>query len=266
MQKAENSHLFLQERQDQILTMLNKEKKLLVTQLSEVFHVSPATIRNDLKEMEGRGLLVRTHGGAILNTKSGAEKNSVQKQSLYTGEKRNIALCASQMVEDGDTIAIDTGTTTMAFAEAIAEKKNLTVITNDLCIALYLEEHSSANIVIIGGIMRRGFHCSCGSMAVEGLKGFRIDKCFLATNGLTAEVGLSTPDMGHAEVKKQLIAIASQVIVLCDSSKIGTNSFCAVAPASVIHILITDSSIGRKLRESLEDMDIIVKICDEVSC
>lgn len=262
MQKLEGGHLFLQERQDKILSMLHKEKKLLVSQLCGEFSVSPATIRSDLKEMESRGLLVRTHGGAILRTKSGAEKSSVQKQSVCQKEKKLIARAAASLVEEGDTIAIDTGTTAMAFAREIIRKNNLTIITNDLEIASFLEENSTATLVVIGGSLRRGFHCCIGAAAVEQLRRFRVDKGFLAVNGLTAEVGLSTPDMEHAEVKRQLIAISSRVILLCDSSKIGINSFCTIAPVSAVDVLVTDSGLSRRELESIQNQEIDVKICN----
>lgn len=263
MQKAENSHLFLQERQEQILKLLKKEHKVMVPYLCECFSVSPATIRSDLNEMESRGLLVRTHGGAILNTKTGQEKVTIQKVELNKTEKQVIGLAAAGMVEDGDIIAVDTGTTAMAFVQAITKKKNLTVVTNDLEIASTLEDQSDANVVLIGGTVRRGFHCTVGPMALMSMKGLRIDKCFMATNGLTPELGISTPDLNHAEIKRRMMEIASQVIVLCDSSKIGTNSFCQVAPLQSVDVIITDGGSDPKMVQALEEQEVVVKVCME---
>ncbi len=261
MQKVDNGHLFLQERQEMILSLLKKEHKVMVPYLCECFSVSPATIRSDLNEMESRGLLTRTHGGAILNTKSGQEKVTNQKVGLNRSEKRLIGLAAAEMVQDGDVIAVDTGTTAMEFVRAITRRKNLTVVTNDLNIAGVLEEQSDATIVFIGGVIRRGFHCSVGPLAIKGMEGLGVDKCFLATNGLTPEFGISTPDMGHAEVKRKMVQIASQVIVMCDSSKIGSSSFCQVVPLSQVDVIITDEGIGVKMRQALEDREVIVKVC-----
>ena len=261
MQKIESGHLFLQERQEQILKLLKKEHKVMVPYLCECFSVSPATIRSDLNEMESRGLLVRTHGGAIMNTKTGQEKNTDQKIELNKAEKQLIGHAAAEMVQDGDIIGVDTGTTTMAFVQAIMKKRKLTIVTNDLEIASTLEAQSDATVVFLGGILRRGFHCTIGPMAIAGMKGIRIDKCFMATNGLTPELGLSTPDLNHVEIKKNMMAIASQVIVLCDSSKIGTNSFCQVAPIQSIDVVITDKGVDPKMVQALEDLEIVVKVC-----
>ncbi len=260
--KIDNGHLFLQERQEQIMKLLKKEHKLLVPYLCEYFSVSPATIRSDLNDLESKGLLVRTHGGALLNTKTGLEKNFSQKQGTYTKEKEVIAAAAAELVEDGDIIAIDTGTTTLAFAQAITGKHNLTVVTNDIKIALLLEEQSDANVVFVGGTLRRGFHCSVGPLAINCMKNLRVDKCFMGTNGLTKEGGLSTPDINQAEVKRQMIEIGAQVIVLCDSSKIGMNSFCTVAPLNEIGILITDSGLDKSILDQLEQLDVTVKTCE----
>ncbi len=137
--------LFAEERQSRILKLLKKEHKVLVPQLCELYGVSPATIRNDLNDMESRGLLKRTHGGAILNTKMGFEQNVEQKLTRNSREKEAIAKIAAEYVEDGDAIAIDTGTTTLAFARCLTEKKNLTVITNDLNIAAFLDAETECH-------------------------------------------------------------------------------------------------------------------------
>ena len=260
MSEADKAHLFLQERQEEIIKMLKKEQKVLVPQLCEYFSVSSATIRSDLNALENKGLLVRTHGGAILNSKVGQEKNTVQKLEVNKKAKEEIAKCAAEFVSDGDIIAIDTGTTTLAFAREITKKKNLTVVTYDLDIAQLLENQSDASVVLIGGVIRKGFHCTVGPMAINAMQSLRIDKCFMATNGLTPELGISTPDLNHAEVKKQMMSISSQVFVLCDSSKIGYNSFCQVAEINRVDVLITDSRIEQKPLKALEEMELIVKI------
>jgi DeoR family transcriptional regulator, fructose operon transcriptional repressor len=257
----EQKPLFAEERKDKILQMLEKNNKLLVPDLCEHFQVSPATIRNDLREMENSGLLKRTHGGALSNQKTGFELNSYQKEISHLNEKQAIAKYALSLVEDGDTIAIDTGTTTFEFAKQLITKKlDITVVTNDIQIALFLEQASFSNILLIGGIVRKNFHCTIGPTAINMLSEFSVDKAFMATNSISLEKGLTTPDMHQAEIKKTMIRIASEVIVLCDSSKFGNNAFVQVAPVSSVTQIITDKNIDIRELKAFQAKDIQVSI------
>lgn len=260
MEKAAKEPLFAEERKNKILQLLKENDKLLVPDLCECFNVSPATIRNDLRELENAGLLKRTHGGAISNSKTGFELNSYQKEVKKHEEKKAIARFAAGLVEDGDTIAIDTGTTTLEFAKMLSDKKGITVVVNDIAIASVLEESSDANVIMIGGIIRKNYHCTIGPIAIKALSGLSVDKVFMATNGISVKKGLTTPDMNQAEVKKSMIDIASEVIVLSDSSKIGNNGFSQVAPINAVHRLITDDKIDERDLNDFEALGIDVDV------
>lgn len=259
MEQFKKEPLFAEERKAGILQLLLDNSKLLVPEICEIFGVSPATARNDLREMENAGLLKRTHGGAISISRVGFELDSYQKIVKNQAEKQKIAKLAMEYVEDGDIIAVDTGTTTLEFARLLPVKKGLTVVLNDLIIAEYLEEHSDANIILTGGAMRRNFHCVIGPIAIRSMQGLSVDKAFIATNGITVKTGLTTPDLNQAEVKKTMIDIAAQVTVLCDSSKIGYNGFVQVAPISAIHRLITDRGIQQGDLEEFRALGIDVQ-------
>lgn len=235
--------LFAEERKMEILEILNRKSKIVVPELCEHFSVSSATIRNDLRELEESGLLKRTHGGAIKNIKTGYELDTLQKQVKNLAEKQAIAKRAIELVEDGDTIAIDTGTTTLEFAKLLTSKKQITVVVNDVKIAGYLEYNTNANIILIGGLIRRHYNCTVGHMATNALKGLNVDKAFMATNGVSIKRGLTTPDMGQAEVKKAMMDIATEIIVLCDSSKIENMAFVQFAPIERVDRLVTDDKI-----------------------
>jgi len=243
MEKAYKEPLFAEERKSRILVMLKEKTKLVVPEICEAFGVSPATARSDLRELEDAGLLKRTHGGAINVSRAGFELDSYQKEVKNLAEKQAIAKFAASFVENGDTIAIDTGTTTLELAKQLLTKKGLTVVLNDIAIAHYLEEHSDANVLLVGGALRRKYHCMIGPVALNTLSGLSVDKAFMATNGFSVKKGMTTPDLNQAEVKKAIIEIASQVILLCDSSKIGYNGFAQVVPVAAVNILVTDSGI-----------------------
>lgn len=252
--KANSEHpLFAEERREQILRLLHENMKIMVPELCTLFAVSPATIRGDLRDLEAEGKLRRTHGGAIPVSKIGFEPDSNTKEIEHIEEKQRIAACACSMIEDGDTIALDTGTTTMELAKLLPEKKNLTIVTNDIQIAAFLETNAESNVILIGGALRRGFHCTTGSMTVEGLSALNVDKAFVASNAFTVKNGFTTPTFEQAEVKRVMLSIASLNIVLMDSSKLGRITFLKFADIGDADRIITDSGASRKMLAAIRD-------------
>ena len=156
----EREQMFAHERQEKILSVLKRDKKVFVRDLCELLSVSAVTVRNDLRELEERRALLRTHGGAIPYSNTGFEENTERKNTKNVAKKQAIAREAVKLVYDGDTIAIDTGTTAFEFAKTLTAKKELTVVTNDVRIALFLDENSDANVILIGGFLRRGYNSS----------------------------------------------------------------------------------------------------------
>lgn len=245
--------LFAEERHAQILNMLQQKSKLYVADLCAHFSVSPATIRNDLRELEGRRMLKRTHGGAIPLEKAAFEPTT-SKRIGNREHKRSIAAYAATLVEEGDTIALDAGTTTMELAKCLAQRSDITVLTNDVRIASYLENNSSMTVVLIGGILRHGLGCSVGPIATAAISQLNVDKAFLGANAYSINKGFSTPDLQQAEVKKALIRCAAETIVLCDSSKFGRVSFVKFASEHEVDRLITDRDISPNVALSLEEL------------
>lgn len=243
--KIKKDSLFAEERKQSILKLLEENSKMTVQDLRDFFEVSAATIRNDLRELANAGLLTRTHGGALSNVKTGFELNSYQKGVKNLSLKQAIAKKALEYVEDGDTIAIDTGTTILEFAKLLSSKKRLTIIVNDIEIARCLEDETDAVVIFVGGHIRRNFHCTIGPVAVKSLSGLNVDKAFIATNGLTVKNGLTTPDINQAEIKRTMIDIAAEVNVLCDGSKIGSTAFAQISPIERINRIVTDDTANK---------------------
>lgn len=259
---AGTAPLFAEERRNKMLELMRDGSKLLVPELCEIFGVSPATIRNDLRDLEKAGRLKRTHGGAIPMSKASFEPDSMAKEVEHIDEKRRIAAYAISLVEDGDTIAVDTGTTTFEFAKLLCRKKDLKVVTNDIKIAIHLEAYSSASVLLIGGPIRRGFHCTAGSAAITQMSGFNVDKAFIAANALSPGKGFTTPMIDQAEIKKAMIAAASEVVFLVDSHKLGMIYFVRFAGPESCGRLVTDSGAGKKivaqLREENKNLEISI--------
>jgi DeoR family transcriptional regulator, fructose operon transcriptional repressor len=246
--------LFVEERKMKILEFIEEHRKATVVELCQQFKVSSATIRNDLRDLETAALLIRTHGGAMVRTKTGLEPDMSLRKVQNLEEKRRIAEAALRLVEDGDTIILDTGTTTYELARLLGEKRDLTVVTNDLPIALLLEEFESVRVVLIGGMVRKKFHCTVASSfsGMNALSDLAVDKAFMAANGFSLEKGASTPDMNHSETKKLMISIAARVVLLFDSSKMGRNSFAIFAPVDKIDAIVTDSLHENERRQMEE--------------
>ncbi|MCE5344403.1 MAG: DeoR/GlpR family DNA-binding transcription regulator [Eubacteriales bacterium] len=253
--------LFAEERHAQILLLLQEKTKIHVPALCNTFSVSPATIRNDLRELERKGKLKRTHGGAIPMEKATFEPTTSAKNVENIDVKQRLAAYAATLIEEGDTIALDAGTTMLELAKCLCDRKALTVLTNDIRIATYLEQNSMVTIILIGGILRHGLDCTVGPIAISSISALNVDKAFIGANAFSVEKGFTTPDINQAEVKKALIRCASERIVLCDSSKFGRISFVDFASISDIDRLITDKNASPKiatyLREQKDNLEFI---------
>ena len=195
----------------------------------------------------------------MVRTKTGLELTSNQKEDQHLDSKRRIAATALTMIEDGDTIILDTGTTTLEIARLLGQKSEVTVVTNDLVIASVLETQPGTTIVFMGGIIRKNFHCTIftGDAGAQIISGLIVDKAFMGTNGFSLSRGATTPDIGTAQTKKLMISMASSVIVVCDNSKLGRDSFAQFASLEQIDTIITDTC-SKVVKEQLEEQGLSV--------
>ena len=262
MNKKPDDNIFAEERKHLIVDLINREVKTTVAELCEKFSVSPATIRNDLRELEFAGLLKRTHGGAISNKKASFELNYYQKEVENIEHKIAIGRAAAKYVQDGDIIAVDTGTTMFEFAKVIAYDKAIKVVTNDLQIALYLEKYSEISTILTGGMVRRNFHSTVGPIALDSIKGLNVDRSFMAANGVHVTRGITTPNIEQAQVKQALVAAADEVILLVDSSKLGKASFVKFADFSNVDLIITDSDVSAEILSDLKKNGINIEVAE----
>ncbi|MCK5702268.1 MAG: DeoR/GlpR transcriptional regulator [Cyclobacteriaceae bacterium] len=249
--------MFAEERKIKIIELLKEKKKITVPELCEYFKVSSATIRGDLNELEKSNLAIRTHGGAILKTKAGFELTSKQKQVSNQKAKIVISHLALNYIEDHDTIILDSGTTTLELAKLLYKRIDLTVVTNDINIASVLDDFEGIEVVVLGGVLRKGFNCTIGNNSHQQLRELSVDKAFMACNSFSMEKGASTPNILHSEVKREMISISSKTFLLVDSTKFGKKSFSQFAPLDKIDIIITDT-ISKKSKIQLEQDSISV--------
>jgi len=235
-----NDTMFAEERKLKIIDLLNQNKKVTVTELVRLFNVSSATIRSDLRELDDKAQIIRTHGGAIIETGAGFEPDTKQKRDLNLAAKQQIAQLAIDLINDGDTVIFDTGTTTLELAKLLNQRHRVTAVTNDFEIARVLEEMNSISVVMLGGELHKNFHCTVGAAGIDMLAQSTVDKAFMGTNSLSISKGASTPNLQQAELKKAMIASAQKIILLCSNRKPSKDSFAHFASLDQIDTLIIE--------------------------
>ena len=231
------------QRRDEILEMIREDGHAKVVQLSKIFKVTEVTIRQDLEKLEKDGHIKREHGGAYLKDIGMTVKNIELQNKMNLNEKALIAQKAVVLIEDGDTIILDSGSTTTEIAKLLTGFKNLTVITNALNIALILGVEPEINLVMTGGEFKAPTLSLTGQKAADFFDGLHVDKLFLATAGITMKSGLTYPSISDICVKRAMIDSSNLVYVVADSNKIGKSSFASLGALSLIDYLITDSKI-----------------------
>lgn len=254
------SHPTTIERRVLILDKLESKGQIDVISLSQELGVSEVTIRNDLARLEQKNMLVRSRGGAMKVDRVGMDFNLSDKNKQHYKEKLRIGKAAATLIENGDTIILDSGTTTMEINKYLSNFETLTVITNALNIANKLAEHEKINVIVPGGFLRRNSLSLVGTTAEESFKNYFCDKLFLAVDGFNTTYGLSTPNVEEAHLNRVMISIAKQVIVVADSSKFHKRSFAFIAPLSSIHIVITDAGLPAEDHKKLEHAGVKVMI------
>lgn len=247
-------------RHQDILNRLAKEKHLEVLDLCEILDVSAVTIRKDLKLLEQKGLLYRTHGGASLDNPYINERTVLDKEKISVEEKNGIAQMAASRIVENDSIMIASGTTVQAFSKFIQAKNKLTVITSSLHVVLHLIHDKNIEILQLGGYIRHSSASVIGNYAECILKNVSCSKLFLGVDGIDLEYGLSTTNLEEAELNKKMLNAAQKVIVLADSSKFGKKSFARICDLSKVDEIITDNGISSSIKKKLEEKEIKVTI------
>ena len=243
-----------------ILDILNKEKYLEVLDLCKLLDVSAVTIRKDLKFLEEKGLLFRTHGGASLDNPYINEKAVNEKEKISVEEKNGIAQTAAKLIDENDSIMIASGTTVQALAKFIVPKNKLTVITSSLHVVLHLINHKNIEILQLGGYIRHSSASVVGNYATQILENVSCSKLFLGVDGIDLDYGLSTTSLEEAQLNKKMLASAQKTIVLADSSKFGKKSFAKICGIEKVDQIITDAGVSSSLIKKLEERGIVVNI------
>ena len=231
------------ERRQSIVENINESGKADVADLAKKYLVSTVTIRNDLNSLDKKGLIVRSRGGAVMNSRIAKELSVKEKHCEHLEVKKKLAIAAAKLITDGESIILDSGTTTEEIAKQLHDLKNLVIMTNGLNIAAELASYEHNNVLMTGGTLRKKSLSFYGRQAEDSLTNLRFDKVFLGVDGIDERAGLSTHFEHEANLNRMMCQISKETIVVTDSSKFNRNGFYIINNLDVIDTLITDSRI-----------------------
>ena len=242
----------LSDREKQILNLLMEQGTVTVVELSKLLSVSEVTIRSDLRNLEERGLLNRIHGGAVPSV----HPNIVERQNLLVETKQRIAKAAADLVQDGDTIMIEAGTTTAMIPRYLFGKRDIHIITNSILAFTAAKSNPSIKLTVTGGEFRNSTESCVGSVAAEALKYFNVRLAFVGTDGFSLERGITTHLMEAGDIIKVMQQKAEQTVLLADSTKWGKMGAVSILPLKSASILITDKNLSPQAMEELTETNI----------
>ena len=244
------------ERRNAILEKLQVERRVVVSELSQLYNVSEETIRRDLEKLENDGYVIKSYGGAVLNENTNVDLPfNVRKNRNVLG-KQKIAAIVSEMVHDGENIMLDASSTAVAIAKALKNKKDLTVITNSLEIALELIDVSGCNVISTGGLATGSSFALVGSVTDKTIRSYYVDKAIISSKGIDLYAGITDSDERHANNKASMLQMAKKKVLAGDSSKFGKIAFAKIGDLKDVAAIVTDKKPEEEWLQRLEELGV----------
>lgn len=254
----------LHKRRDEIVKKIIADRMVKVSDLVDYFHVSIETIRRDLEFLEQGGYLRRVYGGAVIDGLYGEEPEYESRKVKNYAEKQAIAAKTADLIENGDTVFVDVGTTLLEVARQLCSKTNLTVITNATLIANEIINNSNNRVILLGGELRRGELSVSGFICDENLKYFTANKAIIGVGGLTLRTGLTDYHLEESNNRRTMINNVSKVIVVADYSKFGVTAMNVICPLSKIDTIVTDWSVSPKVISDFKEAGVNMVIAERI--
>lgn len=264
MGNAPRSNLIPAERQDYIADLVRRKRTISVSALSEALRVSEVTIRRDLERLEALGILERTHGGAVLTQHLLQEPLYIHKDQLHLEAKQAIGRAAAQLVSEGDTIFVNSGSTTRQLFAHLAQIARLRVVTSNVAALSELTNGGKEReLVLLGGVHRWQSNSLVGPLALSTIAQINASKAFLGVDGITVQHGLTTPILDEAAVARAMIERThGPVVVLADHTKFGVVAEFTTCPLSRVHTVVTDAGLDDDWRQTLEAQGVRLIVAD----
>ncbi|MFC0140282.1 DeoR/GlpR family DNA-binding transcription regulator [Erwinia mallotivora] len=248
------------QRRAKIVEMLTEKGYLNAAELSEIFGVDSSTIRRDLSLLKKTGKVMRTHGGLLpIEAADTFDTPYDVRLEMNASAKTAIARYAASLVKDGQSLILDNGSTVYALALALKDKKNLTVVTNDIYCAMAMGQHPGITLHVAGGLMLDKVYTLVGQETVDKINSVHVDWAFLGSEGVHYDNGITNINTIEIPVKQAMIKAADKTVVLADSSKIGYRALAHVCPLSDISMVITEASPDLKQRSKYGSQLVVVK-------
>ena len=248
------------ERQKKMMEYIEANTSAQIHELAERFHVSEATVRRDLDDLDQQGALKRTHGGAIKVDRSTAyESMYSEKIGQMLDEKHRIADKAAQMVHAGDTVLIDSGTTTFFIAQALSHHENLTIITNDLYIAYQTPLHPSSTLIVTGGTRRQGRQELVGTVTENFIRDTHVDLAFVGVDGIDLTGGATNANFAEVGVKRLMLQTATRSVIVADHSKFGRIALARICDLKDVSLILTDTGTDADFLARLKKLSVQVE-------
>lgn len=244
------------DREKAILELLSEDSGLTSAKICENLGVSIVTIRHDLKSLEEKGLLVRMHGGALPAFHQGI----LNRQKLEIENKRKIARIAAELVNDGDTIMIEAGTTTALIARYLLGKRNIRIVTNNLLILPYIRVNPSINVTFIGGEFRPETESMVGAIALRELEQFHVSIAFVGADGWSLDKGITAHHVEAGEVIKRTAEQADKIVLVADSTKYIQTGYVHVLPLEKLDVIITNKGLEKSIIDDLKESGIKLEL------
>jgi DeoR family galactitol utilization operon repressor len=247
---------FVSEREREILDLLTGDSAISVTEIGKHLGVSAVTARAGLNSLAQKGLVVRTWGGAA----PAFHPDMLEHQRTRVDEKNRIARAAAALVEDGDTIMIEAGTTTALIARYLVGKRDISIVTNNLLVLPYARSNPSLRLTLVGGDFRPNTESLVGPIALQELERFHVRRAFVGTDGFGPEKGLTTHLVEGAEIVKKMASQARETVLVADSSKYGKTGFVLVLPLASVGRIIVDSGLAPRDAAHLKKQNLTLEI------
>jgi DeoR/GlpR family transcriptional regulator of sugar metabolism len=252
-----------EERQQQILEAVQSNRQVTVAELSHQFGVSEVTIRRDLRELADQGVLRRAHGGAVAAAPASPEAPVIRRMIQAESCKECIGRAAAALVSDGESVLIGSGSTTTYVARHLVDRKDLTVVTNALTVAIELASAQRVTVVVTGGVMRESELSLIGHIAEQSLREVRVDKVIIGIPAISLEKGLTNDYLPEVMTDRTIIEMAHDLILVADHTKFGKVASAYLAPVERITTLVTDAKADPEMLARLERMGIQIIVAEE---
>jgi len=248
------------ERQEIIFRKIKEQKRIRLEEISKTFGISTATARRDLDVLAEQGKVQRVHGGAILTRKAPPEMAVNQRQLEQADEKVRIGLAAAQMINDGDTVFISSGTTALEVARHLVDRSRLTIITNSLPVLNLFNTYQNISVISLGGNFRHTEASYIGHLTARSLEEVRADKVIFGIRAISLEEGLTNDYLGETTTDRTILKIGREIIIVADHTKFDRVSTAFVAPLTAIHTVITDDKTPVEFLDGLRSRNIRVVV------